>query len=444
MSQFPDDFIWGTATASYQVEGAVKEDGRGESIWDKFCRTPGNVVNSDNGDIACDQYHRYKDDVKLIKEAGIQSYRFSICWTRIFPNKRGELNPDGFKYYHNLIEELLANNITPAVTLYHWELPQYLEDEGGWGNRETSYAFQEFAEICFKEFSSTVKFWITLNEPWCIAKLGYFTAEHAPGKTDRRLSYDVYHHLNLAHGLAVKSFKEEAYEGDIGITLNLMLPRPATKDPMNIKAAELSAALESRVLLDPLYGRGYPKEISEVLEGYEFPIMAGDMDIIKTETDFIGINYYNEAAVVWNEAVPDSIDYVRDYYPTSDMGWPTVPEGLLRMMHYLKDNYGNPPMYVTENGFAAADTLTDEEYTCHDPERIDYLKKHFKIMKRAIDEGVNLKGYYLWSFIDNFEWAYGYSKRFGIVFCDYENNLARTPKDSYYFYREVIGGYETI
>lgn len=443
MSQFPTDFIWGTATASYQVEGAYNEDGRGVSIWDTFSKTPGKVINGHNGDVACDQYNRYKEDIKLMKQAGIQSYRLSIAWPRIFPNNMDEINPKGFEYYHNLIDELLKNDITPAITLYHWDLPQYLEEEGGWGNRNTAFAFKKYSEVCFKEFSEKVKFWITLNEPWCISQLGYYKGEHAPGRKNRELSFNVYHHLNLAHGLAVQSFREGGYDGEIGITLNLMLNRPATNNPMDIKAAERSHIIESRVLLDPLYGRGYPKEFSEILKGYKFPVEKGDMDIIKIPTDFLGINYYTESAVEWDDNALDSIGWVNSHYETSDMGWPIVPEGLLRMLHYVKDNYGNPKLYVTENGYANKDALSDDRTRCSDPDRIKYLDKHFKILKRAIDEGINLKGYYLWSFLDNFEWAFGYTKRFGIVYCDYQDQK-RIPKDSYHYYREVIAGHITI
>lgn len=441
MKEFPKDFIWGTASASYQVEGASREDGRGVSIWDTFSARPGKVLHGHNGDTACDQYHRYKEDIRLMKEAGIQSYRLSIAWPRIFPQERGKINPAGFTYYKNLIDELLQNGITPAVTLYHWDLPQYLEDEGGWGNRETCYAFEEFAEACYKELSSRVQFWITLNEPWCISQLGYYKGVHAPGRENRQLSYNVFHHLNLAHGLAVRKFRSMGCKGKIGITLNLMLPRPATSSEKDRKAANRYGALNSRVLLDPLYGKGYPSEIQEVLKGYEFPVHREDMEIICEKTDFLGINYYTEDAVRWNEKEPDSIEVVKSYYPVTDMGWDIVPEGLLRMLNYVKDNYDNPEIYITENGCACSDQLTEEG--CHDPKRIRYLKNHFSILKRALEEGVNLKGYYLWTFMDNFEWSFGYTKRFGIVYCDY-SDLRRVPKDSYYFYREVIAGHESF
>lgn len=440
---FPKDFVWGTATAAYQVEGAYKEDGRGVSIWDTFSSVPGNVKYGHSGKKACDQYHRYKEDVKLMKECGIQSYRFSIAWPRIYPDNMEKLNPMGFDYYHKLIDELLDNGIEPCVTLYHWDLPQYLEDEGGWCNRDTCYAFEKYADTCFRELGDKVKFWITFNEPWCISQLGYSTGEHAPGRKNRVLSYNVYHHLNLSHGLAVNRYRKLNQKGKIGTTLNLMLPRPATNDPKNIEAAERAHIMESRILLDPIYGKGYPKEVGEIMPGYRFPVKDGDMDIISAKTDFLGINYYNESAVVWDDSAKDKVGYVRSYHETTDMGWPIVPEGLYRMLHYVKENYGNPELYVTENGCACKDHLSDDESSCSDPERINYLKQHFSVLKRAIDTGVNLKGYYLWSFIDNFEWAWGYTKRFGIVHCNYDD-FRRTPKDSYYYYREVIAGHENI
>lgn len=444
MKAFPEDFIWGTATASYQVEGAYNEDGRGVSIWDVFSGTPGKVKYGHNGNVACDQYHLYKEDVQLMKKAGIQSYRFSIAWPRIFPESMDEVNPEGFKYYHNLIDELLANGITPAVTLYHWDLPQYLEDKGGWANRETSFAYARYAAQCFKELGEKVRFWITFNEPWCIASLGYYLGLHAPGKKERKLCYDAYHHINLAHGLAVSHFREMEYKGKIGTTLNLFLPRAATKSPEDLKAAERAEAIESLSAINPLYGKGYPEDIiAELIPGYRFPVEEGDLEIIQAQTDFIGINYYNEGAVEWNDDVPEKYSYVNMYQPRTAMDWAIVPKGLLRMMRWLKENYGNPEIYVTENGCAYDDALNREADRCHDPERIDYLKKHFHILKEAIDEGINLKGYYLWSFIDNFEWAEGYTKRFGIVYCDYQNQR-RIPKDSYYYYREVIAGYEEI
>lgn len=440
---FPKEFVWGTATSAYQVEGAWDKEGRGLSIWDTFCSIPGNVKYSHSGKEACDQFHRYKEDVKLLKECGIQSYRFSISWPRIIPHKNREINREGFNYYHRLIDELLSRGIEPCVTLYHWDLPQYLEDEGGWCNRETSYAFKEFASACFQELGGKIQNWVTLNEPWCVSQLGYYTGEHAPGRKNRVLSYNVFHHLNLAHGLAVREYRRQKQSGKIGIILNPITPRPATQSEENQKAAEKAALLETRVLMDPLYGKGYPEEIGEILGGYRFPVKEGDMEIIASETDFLGISYYNERAVVQDPSSPEKIAYVRSYHQKTRHGWPVVPEGLYRILNFVKENYDNPHVYVTGNGCACEDRLSEDDSACSDPERIDYLRAHFKVLKRALDEGVNLKGYYLWSFIDSFEWAFGYTRRFGIVHCNF-NDYRRTPKDSYFYFREVIAGHEHI
>jgi beta-glucosidase len=267
--------------------------------------------------------------------------------------------------------------------------------------------------------------------------------EHAPGKQDKKLSLDVYHHLNLAHGLAVKKFRELKTGGVIGATLNLMLPRPSNNDPQNIEAANRVAITESRILLDPMYGRGYPTELTELFKGYSFPVLDGDMDLIAEPTDFIGINYYSEFAVKWDENSPGNVGFDHSYQEKTDMDWPIVPQGLYRMMDYLRTNYNNPDIYITENGCAYRDEPNSDMTRCHDPKRIEYLKQHFAVIKKAIENGIRVKGYYLWSFIDNFEWAYGYTKRFGIVYCDYKTQK-RIPKDSYYYYREVIAGFEDI
>lgn len=441
--QFPPDFLWGTATASYQVEGAAQADGRGESIWDRFARTPGRVYAGENGDVSVDQYHRYKEDIELMKAAGLQSYRFSIAWPRIIPAGTGEVNPKGVAYYRRLAQALIDAGITPTATLYHWDLPQVLQDQGGWPERSTAEAFAAYAEVCFRELGDLIQEWITLNEPWCSAYHGYSSGHHAPGIQDEDQATRAVHHLNLAHGLAVRAFRDGGYPGKIGITWNLATPRPATRRPEDLKAAELAADRDSRMFTGPVSGKGYPQEYLKTA-GLQVPVQPGDLEIISQEIDFAGLNYYFETPVVWDETNRFKYRAAPSYQPVTAMGWPIVPDGLYRLLHWLSRELPGVDIYITENGCAVEDQLNrspEGELRVHDPQRIDYLKQHLGAAARAIAGGVPLKGYYLWSFIDNFEWAFGYSKRFGVVYCDYAT-LERIPKDSYYFLREVIAGYE--
>jgi beta-glucosidase len=438
---FPKDFVWGTATASYQVEGAAFEDGRGESIWDRFSRTPGKVLHGHTGDVATDQYHRYAEDIALMRRLGVKSYRFSLAWPRIIPSGSGDPNPKGFDFYNRLVDGLLANDIEPAVTLYHWDLPQPLEDEGGWPNRDTAYRFVEYAQRCFEALGDRVSNWITLNEPFCASVVGYLFGVHAPGIKDRPKAYRAIHHLNLAHGLSVKAFREGAYEGRIGTTLNLSTPRPATQRSEDAEAADRAADLQTRMFLDPLLGKGYPQRHLEAYPEVSMPIEDGDLDTISERIDFLGINYYHEAAVGHDSSHPEGFRSVPLYHPRTDMDWPIVPRGLYRMLRWVSEHAPGLPLYVTENGCAMPDRLSEDGTRCHDPRRIEFLRGHFRACRDAIADGVDLRGYYLWSFIDNFEWAFGYTKRFGIVYCDYVNQR-RVPKDSFYYYREVIAGHE--
>lgn len=444
----PKDFLWGVATASFQVEGAAREEGRGQSIWDTFCRTPGKVLHQHNGDVACDQFHRYKEDVRLMKELGAQSYRFSIAWPRIFPDARGKMNPKGFDYYHRLIDELLANDIMPAATLYHWDLPQYLADDyNGWAGRETAFAFEEYSAECFKALGDKVKFWITLNEPWCSAFLGYSIGVHAPGHSDQQEFYNSVHHLNLAHGLAVQQFRKGGYEGQIGTTLNLGAARPATQSPADIAAFERSIDFNSRIYAEPLFKGSYPQEFVQRLkekEGLSFPIEDGDMQIIHQKCDFLGINYYQEGAIA--DAPGEGLLELKGvpvHSPRTDFDWPITPMGMYRILFWVKEEYGDIPLYITENGCAYDDVLDSEGKACHDPQRVDFYREHFKAAYKAVEDGANLKGYYAWSLIDNFEWAVGYTKRFGLIYCDFLDQR-RIPKSSYHYYREVIAGYEDL
>lgn len=438
---FPKDFVWGTATASYQVEGAAWEDGRGECIWDRFCRTPGKVVHGHNGDVACDQYHRFAEDVQLMKELGVGSYRFSIAWPRIFPTGSGERNAKGFAYYHKLIDALLEAGIAPAITLYHWDLPQTLQDAGGWPNRETALKFGDYAKVVFDELGDKVKSWITLNEPWCSAFLGYVTGDHAPGIRDEAQGYHATHHLNLGHALAVQAFRQGGWDGQIGITHNLAAIRPARDCDEDRLAADRARDQMMHLWMDPLYGRGYPERHLAVSEDRTMPIQDGDMELIAQPLDFIGINMYNESAVMFDPDAREQYKRVPTCYRQTDMGWDITPKGLYNLLKYVDATYDHPPIYVTENGCAWPDVLTDNGKRCHDDDRVDFLRRYIGWCGQAIRDGVDLRGYYCWSFIDNFEWALGYTKRFGIVYCDYLDQR-RVPKDSYYYYREVIAGNE--
>jgi beta-glucosidase len=435
--KLPEDFLWGCATASYQVEGAVSEGGRTPSIWDDYCKIPNKVYNGDTGNIACDQYHRYKDDVKIIKDLGFKSYRFSISWSRIIPQEDGIINQEGLNYYINLSKELLKNGIEPAITIYHWDLPSYLQKKGGWENRDTCFAFEKYSKVLFDNLHEYVNKWITINEPYCVTYEGNLFGQHAPGNKDINITLKTIHHINLAHGLAVKQFRTSKYDGEIGITVNAALPRPATLCESDIYGALLGREFATDVFLYPIFRGEYPKELMEE-KGYTYPIKKGDLNIISTPIDFLGLNYYSEDAVKYSKDSYSGAEAQPFYHSSTEMGWPIVPGGLLRLLRYLDEVSNHLPIYITENGRACSDVL--ENNRVHDKERIDYLQQHFNVCKSAIEEGINLKGYYVWSLLDNFEWAEGYEKRFGIVYVDYRTQK-RYLKDSAYFMREVMNGW---
>jgi beta-glucosidase len=433
---FPEDFLWGTATASYQVEGATREGGRSESIWDTFCRRPGATYAGENGDVACDQYHRYKEDVALMAKLGFKSYRFSIAWSRIIPTGTGAVNAEGIAYYRGLCAELHKYGIQTCATLYHWDLPQCLQDKGGWAERFIVDAFAAYAKVCFAELGDCVDQWITMNEPLCIAYLGYMLGHHAPGIQDPSQTIRVVHHILLAHGEAVKAYRKTGLKAPIGITLNINTPRPATKSPADIQAARVARAYEAEIFLFPLVGKGYPEIV--INDGWKPPAEKGDLEAIAEKIDFIGLNYYFENAVIANES-PRKYGNAPFWQDITDIGWPVVPAGLDRQVRWVSEvTGGNLPIYITENGYARADCV--EAGRVHEKERIDYLKKHLAVCSRLIKDGVKLKGYFAWSLLDNFEWGYGYTKRFGIVHVDYATQK-RTIKDSAYFFRDLIAGY---
>ena len=437
---FPKDFIWGTATASYQIEGAWNEDGKGMSIWDSFSHTPGNVQNNDTGDVACDHYHRFKEDIEIMKELGLDSYRFSVSWPRIMPDGKGEINQKGLDFYKNLVEELLNAGISPALTLYHWDLPFELQKIGGWTNRDVAEYFAEYAELMFDELGDRVERWITHNEPWVVSFMGYHTGEHAPGLTDLKLAQDAAHNLLLSHGKAVERFRSKNLDGELGITLNLYQTYPATDSEKDKEAAGLAKESLNGWFLNPIFNGNYPAKISEFYNNAvgDIEIQDGDMDLISQDIDFLGINYYSRAVVKYDssqEFIPVAHIKPEDSQYT-EMGWEVYPEGLYDLLTEIKEVYGDIPLYITENGAAFDDELIDGQVK--DEERLDYLKQHFKAAHKAIKNGVNLKGYYVWSLMDNFEWAHGYSKRFGLIYIDYGNGQTRYFKDSARWYKKVI------
>ncbi|MGP4041519.1 GH1 family beta-glucosidase [Gracilibacillus sp. D59] len=436
--QFPKDMKWGTATASYQIEGAANEGGRGVSIWDTFSKTPGNVVNGDNGDVACDSYHRYEEDVELMKDLGIDVYRFSVAWPRIFPNGTGEVNQEGLDYYHRLVDKLLENGIEPMCTLYHWDLPQALQDKGGWNNRETIDAFVEYAELMFKEFSGKIKKWLTLNEPWCISFLSNFIGVHAPGNQDLQLATQISHHLLVAHGKTVQKFRELGNDGEIGFAPNTTWLEPYSNRQEDIDACNREIAWYIEWFMDPVFKGTYPEFMVNWFKkkGVELDIEDGDMETINQPVDFLGINYYtgHVARYKENEGLLDW-EMVEMNYDRTDIGWPIFPEGFYQVLMRIKDSYGDIPIYITENGSCYNDE--PENGSVEDSGRINYLEQHLTALSRAIASGVNIKGYITWSLMDNFEWAEGYTMRFGIVHVNYRT-LERTKKDSFYWYKQTI------
>ncbi|WP_026675150.1 GH1 family beta-glucosidase [Alkalihalobacterium bogoriense] len=437
--QFPTDFKWGTATAAYQVEGAANIDGRGPSIWDTFSKTPGKVYGGDTGDVACDSYHRYKEDIQLMKELGVTTYRFSVSWPRVFPLGQEEVNQLGLDYYHQVVDELLHAGIEPMCTLYHWDLPQALEDKGGWWNRETIDAYEKYAELMFREFSGKIKQWITFNEPWCASYLSNYLGIHAPGHQDLQLATTIAHHMLVAHGKTVQMFRELQVEGQIGIAPNLTWAVPYTNKQEDKDACLREVMWTGDWFLDPIYFKTYPKELLEWFEkeGVSPPIIDGDMNIIAEPIDFIGVNYYSAGVSRFNENAGMLQSEAMDMgLERTDIGWPIDARGLYEALHYVADKYGNPSIYITENG-ACINDEPNLEGEVDDKRRVNYLKQHIIQLHRSIEDGINVKGYMAWSLLDNFEWAEGYGKRFGIVYVNFRT-LERVKKESYYWYGKLV------
>lgn len=434
---FPENFAWGAATASYQIEGAWNDNGKGESIWDRFSHTPGKVENGDTGDIACDHYHRWQEDIVLMKEIGLKAYRFSIAWPRIFPSGRGEVNQAGIDFYSQLVDALLEAGIEPFVTLYHWDLPQALQDEGGWPKRKIVDAFVEYADLVSRVLGDRVKNWITLNEPWVSAFVGHEEGRHAPGIKDMHTAVAASHHLLLSHGLAVPKIRENSPDANVGITLNLSPHEPASPSIFDRKATIWGDGYLNRFFLDPLVGRGYPQDmVNNFGSAMEFA-QRDDLDTIAVPIDFLGVNYYTRK-IARSEVVSEEENEPCTVFrgdEITEMDWEVYPEGLYNLLGRMHFDYNFPAIYITENGAAFKDQVVNDEVD--DPQRLSYIKRHLKQVHRAIEVGVPVKGYFVWSLMDNFEWAHGYTKRFGLIYIDYETQQ-RIPKSSAKWYAQVI------
>ncbi|MBD5786279.1 beta-glucosidase [Cellulosimicrobium terreum] len=460
--QFPPDFVWGSATASYQIEGAAAEGGRTPSIWDTYSRTPGRILHGDTGDVADDHYHRWAEDVQHIADLGLGAYRFSISWSRVQPGGTGPLNPEGVAFYSRLVDALIEKGVRPVVTLYHWDLPQELEDAGGWANRDTAYAFAEYARHMARELGDRIDTWTTLNEPWCSAYLGYGSGVHAPGRTEPAAALAAVHHLNLAHGLAASAVRDELGEqAKVSVTLNLHVIRP--DDPNS--AGDLDAvrkidALANRAFLGPILDGAYPADLltdTALVTDWSF-VHDGDLELIRQPVSILGVNYYSTVRVRHYDGSGEraendghgasthspwigvtDVEFVQQPGPYTAMGWNIEPAGMTELLVSVARTYPDQPLMVTENGAAFDDEVTvgaDGTPRVHDDRRVAYLHDHVDAVGAAVDAGADVRGYFAWSLLDNFEWGYGYDRRFGIIRVDYDT-LERTWKDSAHWYRRL-------
>ena len=430
------EFLWGVATSSYQIEGAANEDGRGQSIWDTFCKVPGKVANFDNGDIACDHYHRFKEDLDLMKWMGVKAYRFSVAWPRVIPDGVGKINEMGLDFYDRLIDSLLDREIAPWLTMYHWDLPEALQLRGGWNNREIVEWFGEYAEVLTSRFGDRVKNWMTLNEPLCSAWLGHLYGDMAPGIKDLQTALNVSHNLLMSHGLACQVIRSNVSEANVGIVINVTPAVPATDSQEDSNAAQLADGFDNRWFLDPVFGRTYPADVIDAL-GASPEIHSGDMKLIAQDLDFLGVNFYFRQTVAADQnskSLPiRSVN--RENVKRTAMNWEVHPQAFEEILLRISKEYSPKAIYITENGSAWNDEVINDEI--FDDERIDYLARHLDAMKSARSQGAPILGYFAWSFLDNFEWAYGYEKRFGLIYVDYKTQK-RTPKKSAFYYRQLL------
>ncbi len=426
-AHFPDSFVWGVATSSYQIEG--DRAGRGESIWDRFCTIPGAILDGSNGDVACGHVERAAADVQLMGELGVGAYRFSISWPRVIPKGHGEVAPAGLDFYSRLVDELLAAGIDPYVTLYHWDLPQVLEDEGGWPERATAYHFAEYADVVASALGDRVKHWATLNEPYCSSHFGYVTGFMAPGRKSVADGFAAAHHLLLGHGLAVERLRARVPDAEVGVVLNFNPMHPASDDPADVAAAAAKDALHNRWYAEPIAGLGYPIDATGADRWSAAELRDGDLDVIAAPIDVLGVNYYSRSLV--NAAD----ERVASPGPVTGMGWEIYPEGLAETVRWLHERCRFPRYLITENG-AAMNDQPDAAGFVDDQDRLGYVRDHLAVIHELIDEGLPIDGYFAWSLMDNFEWAYGYTERFGLIRVDYDT-LERTPKASARWYADV-------
>lgn len=455
--KFPDGFMWGVSTSAYQIEGAVGEDGRGLSIWDTFTHTPGKIDGGGTGDIACDHYHRWPEDVELIAELGVDAYRFSIAWPRLFPNGGGQVEPRGLAHYDRLIDALLHRGIEPVVTLYHWDLPQALQDDGGWLERATIERFAEYARTCYDAYGDRVKWWLTINEPWIVGLLGYLHGLHAPGfKGDVRGEVTCFHNLLVAHGRAVQELRASGHDANVGIALCLAPHYPASQDPADVEVSRASDGYVNRWFLDPVFKGAYPEDLRvryEALVGELDFVRDGDLATIATPTDYLGVNYYSRRVMralpgvepfPWEVVVLGDTDMTgggTEGVPMTEAGTEITPQAFTDLLVRLQEDYA-VPILITENGAVFADG-PDADGRVRDERRVDFIRRHLAALHDALERGVDVRGYCYWSLLDNFEWALGYAQRFGLVHVDYDTQK-RTVKDSGRYYADVVRANEVL
>ncbi len=432
LAAFPKDFVWGVATSAFQIEGAATEDGKGPSIWDHFCRLPGAIADNSHGDVACDHVHRWQQDLDLIASLGVDAYRFSMSWPRVRPTGAGAFNEAGLDFYDKIVDGLLARGIKPYLTLNHWDLPQALQEKGGWAHRDTVFRFVEYAQAVAARLGDRVAAITTHNEPWVMATLGHESGVFAPGLKDRAMAMQVSHHLLLSHGLALQALRAQACKARLGIVLNLSPVGPATDSPADQAAARLEDGRLVRWYMDPLLKGTYPQDVLDHLGADAPQMQADDLRDINTPMDFLGINYYSRAVV----SALGSWDNKTSGLALTDMGWEVYPDGLTELLLRMRSDWSMPPLYIMENGAAFRDKVQDGKV--HDAARTDYIARHVSAVAQALQQGVGVQGYMVWSLLDNFEWASGYEKRFGIVHVDYATQQ-RTLKDSALWYRDFLG-----